>query len=147
MRRYLCLLPAVMFLLSGCGDTRGERTVTGAGIGAGAGAVVGAITGFGAGNGALLGAAVGGVAGMVTDNSDVNLGDPAWKQGKDSQRIESPAAELPDCGAVLDGLRQPGRLDRKYAAGEHRRSRISWAAAIGQGARCRNDPNHPKWAQ
>ena len=85
MRRYLCLLPVVMFLLSGCGDTRGERTVTGAGIGAGAGAVVGAITGFGADNGALLGAAVGGVAGMVTDKSEVDLGDPAWKQGKDSQ--------------------------------------------------------------
>ncbi len=85
MRRYLCLLPVVMFLLSGCGGTRGERTVTGAGIGAGAGAVVGAITGLGADNGALLGAAVGGIAGMVTDKSDVNLGDPAWKQGKDSQ--------------------------------------------------------------
>jgi len=85
MGRYLCLLLAAVLLLSGCGDTRGERTITGAGIGAGAGAVVGAITGLGTGNGALLGAAVGGVAGMVTDKSDVDLGDPAWKQGKDSQ--------------------------------------------------------------
>jgi osmotically inducible lipoprotein OsmB len=48
---------AVLFMLSACGDTVGERAATG-GLG---GAVVGTAVG-----GPLLGAAVGGTAGAVT---------------------------------------------------------------------------------
>ena len=45
--------------LAACGDTWGQRAVTGAGIGAGSGALLGVATGFNP----LLGAVVGGAAG------------------------------------------------------------------------------------
>jgi hypothetical protein len=47
--------------LAGCGDTPGQRALTGGAIGAGSGAVIGAATG---GN-PLVGAAIGGAGGAV----------------------------------------------------------------------------------
>jgi osmotically inducible lipoprotein OsmB len=47
--------------LSACGDTPGQRALSGGAIGAGSGAVIGAATG---GN-PLIGAAIGGVGGAV----------------------------------------------------------------------------------
>lgn len=64
---------AVILALAGCGYDRGERTVTGAGIGAAAGAVGGAVLGGDPVTGAIVGGAVGGVAGAVTSPDDVNL--------------------------------------------------------------------------
>jgi hypothetical protein len=52
--------------LSGCGDTWGERAVTGGGIGAGAGLAVGAIAGWPLLAPALAGAAVGAGIGAAT---------------------------------------------------------------------------------
>jgi hypothetical protein len=52
-------LVALLFGVSACGDTWGQRAVTGGAIGAGSGAVLGAATGFNP----LLGAVVGGAAG------------------------------------------------------------------------------------
>ena len=52
--------------MSGCGDTWGERAVTGGGIGAGAGLAVGAIAGWPLLAPALAGAAVGAGIGAVT---------------------------------------------------------------------------------
>jgi osmotically inducible lipoprotein OsmB len=52
-------LAAILFSASACGDTWGQRAVTGGAIGAGSGAVLGAATGFNP----LLGAVVGGTAG------------------------------------------------------------------------------------
>jgi len=52
-------LVAILFGASACGDTWGQRAVTGGAIGAGSGAVLGAATGFNP----LLGAVVGGAAG------------------------------------------------------------------------------------
>ena len=49
----------ILFGATACGDTWGERAVTGGGIGAGSGALLGAATGFNP----LLGALVGGAAG------------------------------------------------------------------------------------
>ena len=56
--KYLTLA-AILFGATACGDTWGQRAVTGGAIGAGSGAVLGAATGFNP----LLGAVVGGAAG------------------------------------------------------------------------------------
>ena len=66
-------------LLSACGETTGDRAVSGAGLGAGVGAVGGALTGGSVGGGALLGGVVGGAAGALTSPSQVDLGKPAWR--------------------------------------------------------------------
>jgi hypothetical protein len=54
-------------VLSGCGDTWGQRAVTGGAIGAGAGAAIGAATGgLSVLGGALIGGAVGAGVGAAT---------------------------------------------------------------------------------
>ena len=64
-RRALISLP-LTFVLSACGDTWGERSVTGGGIGAGAGLAIGAIAGWPLLAPVLVGAAVGAGIGAVT---------------------------------------------------------------------------------
>ncbi len=66
-------------MLAACGDSKGDRALSGAGIGAGAGAIAGAVTGGSATNGALIGGALGAGAGALTDKDDVNLGKPVWR--------------------------------------------------------------------
>lgn len=61
-------------LLSACGDTTGERAVSGGAIGAGAGAVGGALVGGNPVGGALIGGAVGAGTGALTSPSQINLG-------------------------------------------------------------------------
>jgi hypothetical protein len=53
-------------MLAGCGDTWGERAVTGGGIGAGAGLAIGALAGWPLLAPALAGAAVGAGIGAAT---------------------------------------------------------------------------------
>jgi hypothetical protein len=67
------------FLLAACGETTGDRAVSGVGIGVASGAVLGAATGGNAGAGALIGGAVGGVGGAATDPSQIDLGKPVWQ--------------------------------------------------------------------
>jgi len=69
---------ALVALLGACGNSTGDRAVSGAAIGAGTGAAVGAITPMSMGMGALIGAGVGAAAGALTDKDDINLGDPIW---------------------------------------------------------------------
>ncbi|MDP1964082.1 MAG: bacteriocin [Reyranella sp.] len=57
---------AILFGATACGDTWGQRAVTGGAIGAGGGAVVGATTGVGVLPGALIGGAVGAGVGAAT---------------------------------------------------------------------------------
>ncbi len=57
---------AILLAVAACGDTWGQRAVTGGAIGAGAGAGVGAITGAGVLPGALVGGAVGAGVGAAT---------------------------------------------------------------------------------
>ncbi len=64
--------------LSACGESRGDRALSGAAIGAGAGAVGGAVLGSPV-TGAVLGGAAGAAAGAVTDKDDIDLGDPVWE--------------------------------------------------------------------
>ena len=61
----LILVPLAL-TLSACGDTWGERAVTGGGIGAGSGAIIGALTPIGILPGALVGTAVGAGVGAAT---------------------------------------------------------------------------------
>jgi osmotically inducible lipoprotein OsmB len=57
---------AILFSVAACGDTWGQRAVTGGAIGAGSGAVVGSATGVGVLPGALIGGAVGAGVGAAT---------------------------------------------------------------------------------
>ena len=59
-------LTAVLLGLTACGDTWGQRAVTGGGIGAGSGALIGAVTPLGVLPGALIGGAVGAGVGAAT---------------------------------------------------------------------------------
>lgn len=74
MKKFALLFGAcAMLMLAACGNSRGERTLSGAGIGAGAGAVGTAITGGNPWAGAAVGGVAGGVIGAVTDKDDINL--------------------------------------------------------------------------
>ncbi|WP_043283730.1 hypothetical protein [Reyranella massiliensis] len=65
--RILALCAAPLFLsLAACGDTWGERAVTGAGIGAGTGLAVGAVAGWPLLAPVLVGTAVGAGIGAAT---------------------------------------------------------------------------------
>lgn len=75
------ILAVILVTLSGCGTTAHDRAISGTGLGAGTGAIVGAVTGLSVLEGAALGAAAGGLTGVLTDERDVNLGDPLWKRG------------------------------------------------------------------
>jgi osmotically inducible lipoprotein OsmB len=65
MGKYI-VLAAILFGATACGDTWGQRAVTGGAIGAGSGAVVGAVTPLGVLPGALIGGAVGAGVGAAT---------------------------------------------------------------------------------
>jgi osmotically inducible lipoprotein OsmB len=61
--------------LAACGDTKGERALSGGAIGAGAGAVGGALTGGSPWTGAVIGGAAGAATGALTDEDDIDLDD------------------------------------------------------------------------
>lgn len=66
---------ATALMLGGCGNTRGERALSGGAIGAATGAAGAAIIGGGVAGGALLGGAAGAAIGAITDRDDIDLGD------------------------------------------------------------------------
>jgi len=63
---YSMTVIAAMLTVSACGDTTGERAVSGGAIGAGAGAVGGALLGASPIGGAVLGGAAGAATGALT---------------------------------------------------------------------------------
>jgi hypothetical protein len=65
----LVLVTCAALTLGACGETRGERLVTGAALGAGAGVGVAAILGGQALTGAIIGGSVGGATGLVSNHS------------------------------------------------------------------------------
>ena len=65
-RQSLVALSFIGLLAGACGDTWGQRAVTGGAIGAGSGAVIGAATGAGPLTGAVVGGAVGAGVGAAT---------------------------------------------------------------------------------
>lgn len=74
---------AIVGLLAACGSSTSDRAISGGGIGAAAGAGTSAVTGGNPITGGLLGGAAGAAAGALTDEDDVDLGDPVWKRGDD----------------------------------------------------------------
>lgn len=73
------IVPALL-TLAACGETTGDRALSGAGIGAGAGALGTALTGGNAMTGALIGGAVGAGAGALTNKNQVDMGKPIWRR-------------------------------------------------------------------
>ena len=78
MKRFVMVLAVPLLGLSACGQTTGDRAISGAGIGAGAGLVGGALMGSPL-TGALLGGVLGAGAGVLTSPGSVDLGPPAWR--------------------------------------------------------------------
>lgn len=74
----ITLIAALLLALGACGDTVGDRALSGGAIGAGAGALGGLIF-HSPLEGALIGGAVGAGAGALTSKSQVNLGRPIWR--------------------------------------------------------------------
>jgi hypothetical protein len=64
--------------LAACGSSTSDRALSGAGIGAGVGAAGAAVTGGSILGGAALGGAAGAATGALTDEDDIDLGDPVW---------------------------------------------------------------------
>jgi osmotically inducible lipoprotein OsmB len=65
MSKYI-VMTAVLLGVTACGDTWGQRAVTGGAVGAGSGAAIGAVTGIGVLPGAIVGGAVGAGVGAAT---------------------------------------------------------------------------------
>lgn len=70
---------AILTLLSACGESTGDRALSGGAIGAGVGAVTGAVVGGNPVAGAAIGGAVGAAAGGLTEEEDIDLGKPVWR--------------------------------------------------------------------
>ena len=83
MLRLASAMAVVGLMLAACGTSTTERGVSGAGIGAAAGAGTAAVTGGNPVTGAVLGGAAGGATGVLTDEEDIDLGDPVWDRGDD----------------------------------------------------------------
>lgn len=73
------LLSGLTLGLAACGQTTGDRAISGGLLGAGAGAAVGAVTGGSLATGAIVGGALGAAGGAVTKPNTVNLGRPVWR--------------------------------------------------------------------
>jgi hypothetical protein len=71
---------ALAAALGACGYSTSDRAISGGALGAGAGAATGAVVGGGAAEGALIGGALGAATGALTDQDDVDLGDPVWDE-------------------------------------------------------------------
>lgn len=72
-----CLSLSIL-ALGACGQTTGDRALSGGGIGAGVGALGGLLVGAPL-EGALIGGAVGAGTGALTDSDQINLGRPVWR--------------------------------------------------------------------
>lgn len=72
------VLTTCLLLLAACGNSTGDRAISGGGIGAGVGALGGLMVGAPL-EGALIGGAVGAGTGALTNNNQVNLGRPLWR--------------------------------------------------------------------
>jgi len=74
----IALLSLSLLTLGACGSSTSDRALSGGGIGAGVGLVGGALVGAPL-TGAAIGGAVGAGTGALTDEDDVDLGKPFWR--------------------------------------------------------------------
>jgi hypothetical protein len=72
-------LTLLLFGVTACGHSTGDRALSGAGIGAGVGAVGGLMLGDPV-DGALIGGAVGAGTGALTSHRQIDLGRPVWRE-------------------------------------------------------------------
>ena len=101
--------------LAACGETQGERGLSGAAIGAGAGAVIGAVTPIGPAGGALIGGAAGAATGVLTTPSHVNVGKPTYRSSAGGgSRVRDIQAGLQRLG--YDPGTADGRMGPKTSA-------------------------------
>jgi len=70
----LIIMALTVISLSACGNSTGERALSGAGIGAGTGAVGASVLGANPVAGALVGGAVGAGTGALTTRKQIDLG-------------------------------------------------------------------------
>ena len=77
MKKYAKLVSAIAIVgfVSACGDTPGQRALSGGAIGAGAGTVGAVVLDANPVAGALIGGAAGAVTGAVTTKKQIDLGD------------------------------------------------------------------------
>lgn len=68
--KQLLAVSLIGLALTACGETRGDRALSGAAIGAGAGALGGAALGYDPLAGAVIGGAAGAAAGALSENRD-----------------------------------------------------------------------------
>jgi osmotically inducible lipoprotein OsmB len=66
---------ASALLVSACGNSKGERALSGGAIGAGVGGLGAAVLAADPVTGAIIGGAAGAVTGAATDKDDINFGD------------------------------------------------------------------------
>lgn len=80
MKRITLTIVALFSLvaLGACGDTVGDRALSGGGIGAIGGAIGGAMVGAPL-EGALIGGAIGAGTGALTTPDQIDLGKPIWR--------------------------------------------------------------------
>lgn len=81
--RTLMALCGLGMLVAACGSSTEDRAISGGAIGAGTGAAAGAATGGSVLGGAVLGGAAGAGTGAVTDEDDIDLGDPIWEDDEE----------------------------------------------------------------
>jgi osmotically inducible lipoprotein OsmB len=74
----IAVLALSLLTLSACGSSTSDRALSGGGIGAGVGLVGGALVGAPL-TGAAIGGAVGAGTGALTDEDDIDLGKPFWR--------------------------------------------------------------------
>lgn len=77
MKIYAKIVSTVVIagLVTACGNTPGQRALSGGAIGAGTGAVGAAVLGANPVSGALIGGTAGAVTGAVTTKKQLDLGD------------------------------------------------------------------------
>ncbi|MBX6323408.1 MAG: hypothetical protein IRY94_16410 [Rhodospirillaceae bacterium] len=69
-----------LLALSACGNTWGDRALTGGAIGAASGAAMGAVLpGIGPAVGAAIGGGVGVATGALTTKDQIDIGDPIYR--------------------------------------------------------------------
>ena len=86
MKRILAataLLP--LLTLGACGDTMGDRALSGGGIGAGTGLLAG-LAFHRPVEGALVGGLLGAGVGAATTRDQVNMGQPVWRQNNNQNQ-------------------------------------------------------------
>lgn len=79
-RALLTLSMLSLVLLTACGETTVDRTLSGAAIGGSMGMIGTAVAGGAILPGLAVGSAVGAATGLITMPSQINLGKPIWEQ-------------------------------------------------------------------